>query len=374
MAISGTLIAGALAAAAKGALIGAGTGAVVSAGTTAIQGGSFGDILKSGAIGAGTGAATGAVGGGLGNLAKAAGVTTKIGNAVSKVTGSIKSTLGISTDVAKAGAEVAGDAVTQAPLPGNPSMTGAPTGGAAGITKVDGLIHTDKIVPGTGTENIASNAKPTNPVNPTGQAGAPTQGASSAGSQVMQTPIKVSTTATQEVGKAGTATTTNGQVTLKGKIETPKTQGSSAQASSTQTTATTAQNAPQAQLKGKLPLPKEPLTNDQKLQIAGYAGQGLLAVGTTAMGAKQAKAANEVSKQGLLFQKQTYEAEKAERDKTKANLKADAYKAYTSSQTFADQLFSENPVSNNLLTNYTSLDNNYSIFGSGLKSSYTDLT
>lgn len=82
-----------------------------------------------------------------------------------------------------------------------------------------------------------------------------------------------------------------------------------------------------------------------------FAVQGALSVGSAIMGAKQANAANEVSKQSLLFQKQTYNEQQAEIEKNKEQRRADALTDYNAASLFGSQLYGSES-NNTLLTNY----------------------
>jgi hypothetical protein len=94
------------------------------------------------------------------------------------------------------------------------------------------------------------------------------------------------------------------------------------------------------------------VANSKAGKIAGqYGAQGALSVASMAMGAKQANAANEVARQSLLFQQQTYKDQQAEIDKNKAQKKADALTAYQSDQLFGGQLYGSDS-NNTLLTSY----------------------
>lgn len=109
-----------------------------------------------------------------------------------------------------------------------------------------------------------------------------------------------------------------------------------------------------------------------------YVAQGALSIASAAIGTAQANAANEVSKQSLLFQKQTYNEQKAEVDKNKAKLKEEAWSDYSSASLFGSQLYGSDS-NNTLLTSYhtngTGNQGNYSIIGSGITTSKkTDLT
>lgn len=106
--------------------------------------------------------------------------------------------------------------------------------------------------------------------------------------------------------------------------------------------------------------------------------QGALSIASAVAGAKQANAANEVSRQSLLFQKQTYNEQQAEVEKNKAKLKQDAWSDYSSASLFGEQLYGSES-NNTLLTNYhtngTGNAGNYSLIGSGITTSkLTDLT
>lgn len=109
-----------------------------------------------------------------------------------------------------------------------------------------------------------------------------------------------------------------------------------------------------------------------------YVAQGALSIASAAAGMAQANAANEVSKQSLLFQKQTYNEQKAEVEKNKAKLKEEAWSDYSSASLFGSQLYGSES-NNTLLTSYhtngTGNQGNYSIIGSGITTAKkTDLT
>lgn len=87
-------------------------------------------------------------------------------------------------------------------------------------------------------------------------------------------------------------------------------------------------------------------------KVAGQVGvQGVLSIASAIAGAKQANAANEVAKQSLLFQQQTYKDQKAETEKNKAKLKEDAWSDYSSASLFGSNLYGSESNST-LLTNY----------------------
>lgn len=107
--------------------------------------------------------------------------------------------------------------------------------------------------------------------------------------------------------------------------------------------------------------------------------QGALSVGSAIMGAKQANAANEVSKQSLLFQKQTYNEQQAEIEKNKEQRKADALTDYNAASLFGSQLYGSDSNST-LLTNYhinngTGNQGTFSLLNASITTSKrTDLT
>lgn len=115
-------------------------------------------------------------------------------------------------------------------------------------------------------------------------------------------------------------------------------------------------------------------------KVAGQVGvQGALSVGSAIMGAKQANAANEVSKQSLLFQKQTYNEQQAEIEKNKAQRRADALTDYNAASLFGSQLYGSES-NNTLLTNYhtnngTGNQGSFSLLNASISTSKrTDLT
>lgn len=107
--------------------------------------------------------------------------------------------------------------------------------------------------------------------------------------------------------------------------------------------------------------------------------QEVLAAGSMVAGAKQASAANKVSQQSLLFQKQTYAEQTAKEEKSKAQLKEDAWTSYTSSQLFGEDLYVNSASNTNLLTSPTSNGTgnagNYSLLSTSVGvSRKTDIT
>ena len=106
--------------------------------------------------------------------------------------------------------------------------------------------------------------------------------------------------------------------------------------------------------------------------------QGALSVASAVGAAKQASAANKVSEQSLLFQKQTYNEQKAEVESNKAKLKSDAWTDYQSASLFGESLYGSDSNST-LLTSYytngTGNAGNFSLIGSSINTSrQTDLT
>ena len=115
-------------------------------------------------------------------------------------------------------------------------------------------------------------------------------------------------------------------------------------------------------------------------KVAGqYGAQGALSIASAIMGAKQANAANEVSKQSLLFQKQTYNEQQAEIEKNKEQRRADALTDYNAASLFGSQLYGSES-NNTLLTNYhtnngTGNQGSFSILNASISTSKrTDLT
>ena len=102
--------------------------------------------------------------------------------------------------------------------------------------------------------------------------------------------------------------------------------------------------------------------------------QGGLSLITAGMGAKTAKEANEVSRQSLLFQQQTYREQKAEQDKKEAQLKEDAWSAYSSANSFGESLYGNGTNSLLFTKDYkTNPTGNFSIL-SGNTAKLTDYT
>lgn len=122
--------------------------------------------------------------------------------------------------------------------------------------------------------------------------------------------------------------------------------------------------------------------NTAKNRVGKVAGQdviqGALSIASAVGAARQASAANKISEQSLLFQRQTYDEQKAEIESNKAKLKSDAWTDYQSAGLFGESLYGSDSNST-LLTSYhtngTGNAGNYSLIGSGITTSkLTDLT
>lgn len=228
----------------------------------------------------------------------------------------------------------AGDVLADA---GKGAAVGAATGGIAkgvsiGVSKAGSLIKGAKAAK-AGTETGTKAAEVTTTAAPTGQT-------------VAQAPTP---------GTAETTANVGGKPTLR----------------------------PKASLKGQpVSVQLKGAANTVKTKagkVAGQVGvQGALSIASGVAGAKQAKAANEVSKQSLLFQQQTYADQKAETESTKAKLKQDAWADYSSASLFGEQLYGS-ASNNTLLTSYhtngTGNVGNYSLINSSVTTSkLTDLT
>lgn len=311
-------------------LIGLAAGAAISAGSAAVRGGSVGDILKSAGIGAATGAVTGGAGSMVG--ASATGVIGKgvqaLGSKMSSSSFSLLSNVGKSlTNVGGKMASIGAEHGVKATIQGLKTELGSKAlkqGVNEGLTEGAGAVQ--------------------NPVP------APTPGAPAA------------------PGGAPSATTTTAPTGATGAAK-----GSTVQATSG---GTPTPGAPELRPAiGKGTIVKTNIVQGTK-KAAGQIGvQGVLSIASGIQAGKQAKAANEVSRQGLLFQQQTYNEQVAEREKTKTKLKTDAQTAYKSATLFGDTLTKSTP-SENLLTSYASGNTgSYSIFNTGLSvKKSTDLT
>ena len=308
-------------------LIGLAAGAAISAGSAAVRGGSAGDILKSAGIGAATGAVTGGAGSMVG--ASATGVIGKgvqaLGSKMSSSSFSLLSNLGKGlTNVGGKMVNVGAEHGVKATIQGLKTELGSKAlkqGVNEGLTEGAGAMQTPVQAPTPGASATPGGAPST--TAPTGATGAAKGNAAPATSGGAPTP---------------------GAPELRPAI-------------------------------GKGTIVKNKIVQGTK-KAAGQIGiQGALSIASGIQAGKQAKAANEVSRQGLLFQQQTYKEQVAEREKAKAKLKTDAQTAYKSATLFGETL-TKNTPSENLLTSYTSGNTgSYSIFNTGLSvKRSTDLT
>ena len=308
-------------------LIGLAAGAAISAGSAAVRGGSVGDILKSAGIGAATGAVTGGAGSMVG--ASATGVIGKAAQALgSKMSSSSFSLL------SNAGKSLAN-------VGGKMASIGAEHGVKATIQGLKTELGSKALKQGVNEGLTEGAGAVQNPVP------APTPGAPAAPGGAPS--------ATTPTGATGAAQGTTAQAT-SGGAPTP--------------------GAPEL----RPAIDKKTIVKTKIIQgtkkAAGQIGvQGALSIASGIQAGKQAKAANEVSRQGLLFQQQTYNEQVAERERTKTKLKTDAQTAYKSATLFGEILTKSTP-SENLLTSYTSGNTgSYSIFNTGLSvKKSTDLT
>lgn len=236
---------------------------------------------------------------------------------------------------------------------GKGAAIGAVTGGAAkgisiGAGKVGSLLKANKAAKaGTEATKTTITTGNTNTVAPTGQAPVPgTQPTPGAGTG-------------EAIVKAGGKPQLRPKADLKG-------QPISVQLKAKAATGKTVVQSAATKLK----------TGAGK--VAGQVGvQGALSIASGIAGAKQANAANEVSKQSLLFQQQTYNEQKAEVEANKAKLKQEAWTDYSSSSLFGEQLYGSTS-NNTLLTSYhtngTGNQASFSILNYSAHSNKTDLT
>lgn len=241
----------------KAVAMGAVKGSLLNAGITAAQGGSPSDILKAGAIGAGTGAGSGLLSG----VASGAKGAAEAGKAT--VNGQVSSQIGNTT--------------MKAPGPAKLDVPGITAG------KTPGTIPGNTI-----KYDIPANA---------GKAGL--------GAKIQQAG---STVAQSRFGQ-GVKTAVNskpGQAVLKGAGQ--------------------------------------------------YGVQGALSLLSMGQAAKQANAANAIQQQSLLFQKQTYNEQMAEKESYKAGMKQTASTAYESARLFGSNLQGSD-ANNTLLTSYSTSGN-----------------
>ena len=324
-------------------LIGLAAGAAISAGSAAVRGGSVGDILKSAGIGAATGAVTGGAGSMVG--ASATGVIGKaaqaLGSKMSSSSFSLLSNMGKGlTNVGGKMASIGAEHGVKATIQGLKTELGSKAvkqGVNEGLTEGAGAAQNPVQAPTPGA--------------PAAPGGAPSATTTNIPGNTGTTP----TTPTTPTGATGAAKGNTAQAT-SGGAPTP--------------------GAPELRPAiGKGTIVKNKIVQGTK-KAAGQIGvQGTLSIASGIQAGKQAKAANEVSRQGLLFQQQTYNEQVVEREKTKAKLKTDAQTAYKSATLFGETLTKSTP-SENLLTSYTSGNTgSYSIFNTGLSvKKSTDLT
>ena len=317
-----TVVGAGLKAAAPVMLKGAALGAVTNAGTTALQGGSFKDVTKNAAIGAGVGAATGVVGKGLGALGTKVQGLLNIGNK-GVATGGAASIETASTQnvnlLPKIETATAGQKANLLPkiettAPTNiTNATAGQTTNNVGTKLKAGLINAKNNLVNNGTNNAAEAAN---------NISAPTPGAGTPAASTPKTFLNnVKTGIVNTAQKAGNA--------VKNKA---------------------------GEIGGQVIL------------------QGGLSLITAGMGAKTAKEANEVSRQSLLFQQQTYKEQKAEQDKKEVQLKKDAWSAYSSANSFGENLYGNGTNSLLFTKDYrTNPTGNFSIL-SGNTAKLTDYT
>ena len=326
------------------ALIGMGVGAALSAGISAAQGGSIGDILKSAGIGGVTGAATAGVGSAVGG--SVAGMIgsglSKAGTAMAANGGSLLSKVGtgLVTTGGKLSAFGATHGVKAALSSVKSTISGTPTGAGASITSGNTTL-----APVPNESAIGTSAGP-------GYSGTlPDLNAAAKGLQLK--------------GKApvpeGTTSITSGAPQLRpyAKIDTTPNTTVSAGASGTASTK---------------PSLLSKIGPGVKKAVGQVGVQGALSLLSMGQAAKQAKAANAVQEQSLLFQRQTYNESKAKEESRKVQLKTDAWNTYESASLFGATLYGSDS-NNTLLTNGNGNQGNYSILTVGLNTSRkNDLT
>lgn len=346
-------------------LIGLGVGAAMSAGITAAQGGSVGDILKHAGIGAITGAATAGIGSAVGGSvvgAMGSGLS-KVGGALAQNSGSLLSKVG--TGLTNAGSKMVsfgadhGVKAAMATIRGTNAAISSTTGGAANATTSAT----------TATETQAVDSVAANATN---------SAASTSVSPVTQT-------ATPKSG-VGTLLNADGTTsTLNYKL--PK--GFDPKVGTTKNVAPVGYK--QVGYKGVLPNvggnPQAPsfvqtgagkVAGAAKAAVGQYGAQGVLSLASGIQSTKAAREANNVQMQSLLFQKQTYNEQKAKEESTKAQLKADAWESYNSASIFGANLYGSDS-NNTLLTNYntdgTGNQGAFSLLASGVSTrKSSDLT
>lgn len=339
-------------------LIGMGVGAAISAGVSAAQGGSIGDILKHAGIGGITGAATAGVGSAVGgSLVGAAGsAMSKAGGALASHSGSLLSKVG--TGLANTGSKMVsfgtdhGVKAAMATIRGINAGVGTVTGGASNVSTSATTSGSQAIDTTASSANIANS----------------TASNVSAGTPVTQAHSNVGT------GQLLNADGSMSDITFKMPKNFDPKVGSADKIAP--------RGYKQVGYKGLLPDTGAGTPTPQFVQsglgkagnvakkAAGqYGAQGALSLVSGIQAAKQSKASNQVQMQSLLFQQQTYNEAKAKEESTKAQLKSDAWDAYSSASIFGDSLYGSDS-NNTLLTSYntngTGNQGIYSILNTGV--------
>ena len=313
-------------------------------------------LTSAAAAGAAAGGAAAGAGATSGIMATLATMATKVGGALATA-GKAAMASGVPQAMGSGALWGAGINAAMSALQGNSigdiaadagkgAAVGAATGGIAkglsiGAGKVGSLLKAHKAAKAGADATKATNAAgSTNTVAPTGQAPVP--------GTTAQAP-------TPGAGASNAITKAGGKPQLR----------------------------PKADLKGQpisVQLKAKAATGKAVVQkVAGQVGvQGALSIASGIAGAKQANAANEVSKQSLLFQQQTYKEQKAEVESNKAKLKADAWTDYSSTNLFGEQLYGSDS-NNTLLTSYhtngTGNAGNFSLLSTRVNTTKTtDLT
>lgn len=271
---------------------GAALGMATSAGVTAIRGGKFKDILKSGLIGGGIGAAGGAVGGALSGVAGNA--LTNAGTAISKI-GTEGSKLATISGKLGQGLVNIGSKLSTNPA-STTTVTEKPDATTVASAANDPALAATK-------PNLLPKIGPDNNVT---------------------TKAATQSTTTATAPTAGGSTTTNATVApMPGKATT--------------TAATPASSTPKSIM--------QKIGTGIKNNAGKVGGQvvvqGLLSLASAGMAAKSAKEANKVSQQSLLFQQQTYRDQRADQQRKESQLKSDAWNAYQSANILGEKLYSQ---------------------------------
>lgn len=304
-------------------LIGLAAGAALSAGISAASGGSVGDILKSAAIGGGTGLVT-------------AGAGSAIGGSAAGLLGSGLKTLG-----SKMGGQIVAE-------------------GAKGtiMNQIGGsLLNVGNKMADFGA---AHGVKATIDSVKTAVKGVPTGGASApinATGSLLDAPTgNIAQGTAQGQGYMGTLP----DLSAKNAVVNGQTANATvAKAPVPSVTSATNTTSPPA-LRPKASTGSNFKSNVGK--IAGQFGvQGALSLLSAGMAAKQAKASNNMAQQSLQFQKQTYNEQMAEKENYKTSMKESAGRAYESSLLFGSTLH-DSESNSAILTSYnTGTAGDYSI-------------